>query len=194
MTNTTPTPIELAQLYKVFVYGSLKCGFGNHSFLENSDFLGTTCTKDTNFMMFSFGQFPAVVKSDEQGYGSIEGELYLVDAVTLFKLDMLESNGTFYTREVVDLDNDEKAWMYILNNYSKHMSDDDDQIKLEYQDDKLVFSWAETSRNNIIDYFNSASASLIEEENYLEELARLEAEYDNCEANDDLVEREHESS
>ena len=130
--------VEMKKYQKVFVYGSLKSGFGNHTFLENSDFLGTRCTKSADFLMMSFGAFPGVLKG---GYGSIEGEVYLVDDTTLFKLDMLESNGIFYTRELTELENGDSAWMYILNSYSSHLTDDDDNIQIFYDEENLVFSW-----------------------------------------------------
>lgn len=136
---------ELKMMHKVFVYGSLKSGFGNHHFLQDAEaeFLGTTYTKSTDFLMFSFGAFPAVVKNEEYGYGAIEGELYMVDALTMFKLDMLEGNGTFYTREKIELDDGNMAWMYLIDQPYNHMSDDDDQIEMGYYDEKMVFIWRE---------------------------------------------------
>lgn len=147
------TMTELVQMHKVFVYGSLKSGFGNHRLLResNSEFLGTTYTKETNFLMFSFGAFPAVVKNQEFGYGAIEGELYSVDTVTLFKLDMLEGNGTFYTREKVELDDGNTAWMYLIDQPSYHMSDEDEQIEMGYYDDKMVFIWRLAPLNKTIE-------------------------------------------
>ena len=151
------TMTELTEMYKVFVYGSLKSGFGNHRLLEdsNAEFLGTTYTKDTNFLMFSFGAFPAVVKNEEFGYGAVEGELYLVDQITMFKLDMLEGNGTFYTRELVELDDGSKAWMYLIDHPYQHMTDNDDQIEMGYYDDKMVFIWRQAPLCSIIERWSS---------------------------------------
>lgn len=96
---------------KVFVYGSLKRGFGNHGLLEWSDFIATTRTKSKSFGMVSLTAFPAVY---EGGNCSIEGELYEVDSTTLFFLDMLEGNGEFYERQVVELESGDSAWMYCI--------------------------------------------------------------------------------
>jgi gamma-glutamylaminecyclotransferase len=142
---------ELKNFHKVFVYGSLKGGFGNHGFLETSEFLGTTCTAETDFVMFSFGHFPGVVKHSEYGYGAIEGEVYLIDDATLFKLDLLEGNGRFYTRRKVKLDEHEEAWMYLIDSFNPRLNDEDEKIAMCYHGDKLVFSW---QRNESL-YMNS---------------------------------------
>jgi len=96
---------------KVFVYGSLKKGFGNHqNYLSMAIPLGATRTLSRAFQMYSFGMFPGVYKG---GKYAIEGELYEVTDRELERLDMLESNGRFYNREEVKLANGETAWMYI---------------------------------------------------------------------------------
>ncbi|TXH08130.1 MAG: gamma-glutamylcyclotransferase [Spirochaetes bacterium] len=98
-------------LHKLFVYGSLKRGFGNHRFLSESTFLATTTTADPAYSMLSLGAFPAVV---DGGVDMIQGELYEVDDNTLAQIDMLEGNGRFYERFQVLLSNGEVAWMYHL--------------------------------------------------------------------------------
>lgn len=104
-------------LYPVFVYGSLKRRHGNHySFLSDAKFCGEYVTKDKKYSMFSFGGFPGVYVCDEcEEKWSIAGEVYLVDDFQLNRLDMLEGNGNFYTRELVDIDGyPDKCWMYLL--------------------------------------------------------------------------------
>jgi gamma-glutamylcyclotransferase (GGCT)/AIG2-like uncharacterized protein YtfP len=102
--------------HRVFVYGSLKRDFYNNWFLTESRFVGDRLTQDETFVMCSLGGFPGVIKSFNGGEGaSIYGELYEVDDHTLTRLDMLESNGRFYNRELVGLrDETDPAWMYIL--------------------------------------------------------------------------------
>jgi gamma-glutamylaminecyclotransferase len=95
----------------VFVYGSLKQGFGNHHFLRTATLLEATRTGSRAFRMESMGGFPAVVKN---GSYAIEGELYEVDDETLRNLDRLEGNGRFYNRELVFLSSGHTAWMYLL--------------------------------------------------------------------------------
>jgi gamma-glutamylcyclotransferase (GGCT)/AIG2-like uncharacterized protein YtfP len=103
------------QRFMVFVYGSLKRGFSNHSLLTSSKFCGITETIDPIFEMYSLGSFPAVV---ETGNGfHITGELYEIDSVTLKMLDRLEGNGSLYTRKLVKIwfgTEQGEAWMYIM--------------------------------------------------------------------------------
>jgi len=98
----------------VFVYGSLKRGLWNHSYLSGATFLGETRTLSREFRMESLGSFPAVYKVQRGGerYG-IQGELYEVTNKVLEKLDILENNGRFYNRELVKLANGKEAWMYV---------------------------------------------------------------------------------
>ena len=96
---------------KVFVYGSLKQGFGNHGCLRGSDYVGTdTLTGD--YKMVSLGGFPGVTHSD--GEHTIHGEVYNVDLDGLAALDCLEGNGSFYTRARLRLDSDTECWVYLL--------------------------------------------------------------------------------
>jgi len=104
------------QRFMVFVYGSLKRGFGNHYFLRDAKYCGNTETVDATFCMHSMGPFPAVTESNDNGY-HITGELYEVDADTMNALDKLEGNGVFYTRKLVrvyTLEGTVEAWMYLL--------------------------------------------------------------------------------
>ena len=98
------------QTHKVFVYGSLKRGYGNNNFLSDSKFVGEDVTKDNNYNLFSFGGFPGVIKG---GGEKVLGELWEVDDDTLGHLDSLEGNGSFYQREIVPLESGEEAYMYI---------------------------------------------------------------------------------
>lgn len=101
----------------VFVYGSLKRGFGNHGLLEHSKYVGITETVYHNFRMHPLlGSFPAVTACIDDGF-AIMGELYEVDLPTLKRLDMLEGNGSLYIRRLVSVfsGNDiVEAWMYLM--------------------------------------------------------------------------------
>jgi len=106
--------------HKVFVYGSLKKGFGNHRIIENSTFIGEAVTKDSDFQMISFGGFPGVVRRPEF-INRVHGELYEVDDKALRHMDMLESNGMFYNRDELDFFTLSQpsmvihtAWVYLL--------------------------------------------------------------------------------
>ena len=94
----------------VFVYGTLRKGYWNHSLLENSKFLGKAITKE-KYSLFADG-IPYVVKIPKT---QIIGELYEVDKETLERLDRLEGHPDFYKREEIEVLLDEKpmkAWIY----------------------------------------------------------------------------------
>jgi gamma-glutamylaminecyclotransferase len=97
---------------KVFVYGTLKAGYGNHQLLADSISIGDASTV-ARWAMIDSG-FPVVLPGDD---GQVVGEVYDIDKITLQRLDRLESNGHMYQREVVDvaLANGEviQAWMYV---------------------------------------------------------------------------------
>lgn len=101
--------------HTVFVYGSLLSGLGNHGLLvrNNARALGQGSTRAA-FTMISLGAFPGVIES---GDTAVTGELYEVDDRGLAALDMLESNGRFYTRAEHEIDTDSGsvvAWIYLL--------------------------------------------------------------------------------
>lgn len=101
----------------VFVYGSLKKGFGNHDFVADQNFLGSAKTSSSDYMMISLGAFPAVCPYP--GAYKVTGEVYEVDPYTLHALDQLEGNGRLYNREqrdfILDSGRSVKAWVYLMN-------------------------------------------------------------------------------
>ena len=105
--------------HKVFVYGSLMYGLGNNHILNNSALLGDAATVRNDFDMISFGGFPGLLKC-KKGLGNyIIGELYSVSLDVLERIDHLESNGSFYKRELVKVKNTKDkilhtAWVYTL--------------------------------------------------------------------------------
>lgn len=121
--------------HMVFVYGSLKKSFGNNRLLYNSKYIGEAVTLSSNFNMRSCGAFPAVVS---RGKNSISGELYEVDDKTLTSIDILESNGRFYNRSLVQVTTVSQpalkeftAWIYLLqNDYGMFCEDDYGRYKI----------------------------------------------------------------
>lgn len=114
---------------KVFVYGTLKQGFGNNRRLHEGRteprFLGYAMTTDV-FAMTSTG-FPFVIDPEHaQGlpHKNVLGELYEVDDRVMASCDQLEGyrgpgKDNFYDRrtvEVVDADGEvHKTNIYIVN-------------------------------------------------------------------------------
>jgi gamma-glutamylcyclotransferase (GGCT)/AIG2-like uncharacterized protein YtfP len=109
---------------KVFVYGTLKKGFHNHSVLQGAEYIGTANSVQ-KFNMINLGGFPAVLYNSDDGY-QISGEIYKINDKILDRLDILEGEGTFYDRVPDDFfmvgnkpnknGRKFKCWIYILKN------------------------------------------------------------------------------
>jgi gamma-glutamylcyclotransferase (GGCT)/AIG2-like uncharacterized protein YtfP len=95
------------QLHLVFVYGSLRKGEHNHSYLENSLFIGEFSTQP-QFAMYDLGTYPGIV----EGTFSVRGEVYQVDDELLHHLDELEGVPIEYRREIMETPYGQ-AWIYI---------------------------------------------------------------------------------
>jgi len=99
----------IERMYRVFVYGTLKKGYGNNRLLKNS-FREKDCYID-GYDMYSNNCFPMIIPGD----GKIYCETYLVNEHTLTKLDLLEGCPTHYRREEVIANNNIKGYIYIYN-------------------------------------------------------------------------------
>jgi len=129
-------------MHKVFVYGSLLKGLGNHRLLADSTFLGEDNTKP-EFLMVDLGWFPGIIE-DIDGV-SIKGEVYEVSNDTLSWLDSLEgyrpSSPSFglYNRKQIDTKFG-KALVYIYNHSGKVFTSDklvkDGDWRSHYQNKK----------------------------------------------------------
>ena len=86
---------------KIFVYGTLKRGFGANRYLLNCPLVAPEAVIEGAHMV-SLGGFPGVFLKGRPGTsGQVYGEVYEVDDTTLKNLDMYESNGSFYQRRKV---------------------------------------------------------------------------------------------
>jgi len=103
-----PAPSLLSDLpegerRRVFVYGSLMRGLGNHPVLSRNgraEFVREARTLPL-YSMIDLGSFPAVL---ETGDTAIVGEVWEIDAECLRALDRLEGNPDFYYRDEVLLE------------------------------------------------------------------------------------------
>ena len=105
-------------LYNIFVYGTLKKGFSNHFYLENSRYLGIGKTIPKYQMYPSKNYlFPFLLKSEPNN--NIVGEIYEINEKTLIELNALEDFPNMYLKELIEieLENKEiiKAFIYIKN-------------------------------------------------------------------------------
>ncbi len=113
----------LAAREPVFVYGTLKLGYGNNRILQEggAEFIGDAITTGQQFRLYAptgIG-FP-FLKDVGAGYGTdIKGEVWLVPQRTLARLDQLEGVPHFYRRdrkyEIQFVENNVcfEAWVYI---------------------------------------------------------------------------------
>jgi gamma-glutamylcyclotransferase (GGCT)/AIG2-like uncharacterized protein YtfP len=104
---------------KVFVYGTLKRGYGNHHILADSRFVGEGETV-ARCRLFNSG-FPVLrrrLNLDGPWNAPVRGEIYEVtNPETLARLDRLESEGFMYHRRIKKIRTDDgqivKAHTYI---------------------------------------------------------------------------------
>lgn len=98
-------------LTRVFVYGTLKKGMGNHSVMIEAKgrFLGTT--KVRGYACINTPWFPYAFKKDE---AIIEGEVFAIPKENIYILDTLEGYPGFYNREITKTDLGH-VWIYFLD-------------------------------------------------------------------------------
>ena len=96
----------------VFTYGTLLRGERNHHLLNDLDFVCEA--KVMGFEMFNLGTYPGIY----DGNGTILGEIYYVNDETLKELDILEEEGSLYTRRIVkaySMDKEYDVFIYVYN-------------------------------------------------------------------------------
>lgn len=119
---------------KIFVYGTLMRGFGNHGLILDQKFLGMAFTLQPYLM--TAGMIPFVSNSNEQAKRKayILGEVYEVDKEALIELDALEGHPDWYERKKIDvrLDNGslEKCWLYFNERDSGHTTVESGNFRL----------------------------------------------------------------
>lgn len=74
------------KMTKVFVYGTLRRGHGNHRLLTTSEYIGVAVLE--GYRMVSLGGFPAIFKGEKDDV--VMGEVYYVTQPVLNDLDRLE--------------------------------------------------------------------------------------------------------
>lgn len=115
----------------VFVYGSLKKGFGLDHLLKDAQFIGEGVTKKGKFEMFTPNDaWPAIV----QGKYRIKGEVYRVSPETIERLDQAEGVPHLYERKLVKVKGlAGLCYFYIAGDRLTHISN-----RLEYKSPRIV--------------------------------------------------------
>lgn len=94
------------QTHKVFVYGTLKKGYSNHSLLEGSEYLGKAKVYGGLYLL---GCIPFVSLKEK---GIVCGEVYKINNHTLSLLDALEGFPGFYHRSLIKTTRKNTVWIY----------------------------------------------------------------------------------
>jgi gamma-glutamylcyclotransferase (GGCT)/AIG2-like uncharacterized protein YtfP len=95
---------------RVFVYGTLLSGLGNHDLLKDSELIA----KDVllgGFQMYDVGYFPACIHTGNMN-DTIIGEIYKINKKTLERLDFLEGYPDHYNRIQIS-DMKAPTWIYM---------------------------------------------------------------------------------
>jgi len=118
----------------VYVYGTLKEGNSNNHYLDNAEFIEeaeftanhTMFTLLNNYNGSLYKRFPCLIKTP-QIKNTIKGEIFKIDEETLMYLDQLESNGSMYQREEVEI-NGKTCFVYyfISNNFGGIITKEDE--------------------------------------------------------------------
>lgn len=94
----------------VFVYGTLKSGWGNHErYMVNVKFIKKVLIKGISIHTDNETRLPFAMKNKK---GVIQGEIYEVDDKTLKMLDRLESHPIWYKRHLFKV-GEYKVWIYL---------------------------------------------------------------------------------
>lgn len=103
---------------KVFVYGTLRKGFGAHNlFMEGTEFVREDRISGT---MYALGGFPGVKLGGADHFVTegpkVVGEVYQInDDETPKRLDSYEGYPNLYDRKQVETESGELAWVYEIN-------------------------------------------------------------------------------
>ena len=104
---------------KIFVYGTLKQGFGANSILQGrAEFITDDRIEGS---LYNLGAFPGYKTS---GSGMVAGEVYeITDENLPAMLDSYENYPSLYTRVKMHTEKGYNAWVYVINEnmYEKNL-------------------------------------------------------------------------
>jgi gamma-glutamylcyclotransferase (GGCT)/AIG2-like uncharacterized protein YtfP len=114
---------DLDKTDQVFVYGTLKSGYGNNRLLgEPARLLSlASIPKELGFVMVNMGAFPALMRANSaEENTTIFGELWGPITPNIFqRLDFLEGCPRFYQRKVIEVSGSLRikipAWVYFID-------------------------------------------------------------------------------
>src|SRR5262245_50502348 len=96
---------------RLFIYGTLLRGEQSHALLDGAKLEGEMRTA-AKYSLVDLGTYPALVRG---GDIAVAGELWIVDAPTLARIDVHEQHPVLFKRELVDLEGGGEAQAYFLH-------------------------------------------------------------------------------
>lgn len=102
-------------LHRIFVYGTLLKGEGNHRLITSQQFEGEGYIR--GFNLYDLGYYPGIRPSGHPEH-VVYGEAYLIDDRTLEKVNELEGEGSLYLLQYTDVTMGDKtvtAGVYVYN-------------------------------------------------------------------------------
>ena len=114
----------MSEKTRIFVYGSLLEGLGNHGFLVDQELVSEATTK-ASYTLIDLGSFPGLL---EGGNTAVKGELYDVTESGMRRVNGLEGvdedypKRGLYRRENIEMDDGSVAIGYIYNNRTVGLS------------------------------------------------------------------------
>ena len=107
-------------MHNLFVYGTLKRGYGNNRLLKRAEILGTATSIGKYHLLA--GGFPFMIDSLDQDEGArVRGEIYRVNEEELARCDRLEGHPRFYMRELRAFKLSDgtllEAWVYLWQSH-----------------------------------------------------------------------------
>ena len=103
---------------RVFVYGTLKRGFCNHTLLDEAEFIGEATTVERFGFYLGADDYAPVVEEIPYLYRhpkvtdeaiSVHGEVWEISPTMLRQLDRLEGHPDWYQRENIQVQMDSEA-------------------------------------------------------------------------------------
>lgn len=116
--NNSSTTKKKSTKFKVFVYGTLRKGGGNHSLLKDAIYVGKAITNE-KYSMYVSG-IPYVNPNDKET--NIVGEIYQVDKKTLDNLDILEGHPSWYFRFPITATLENENGVFEVFNSNQHIN------------------------------------------------------------------------
>lgn len=96
---------------KLFVYGTLKKGKGNHHMIDDCPFVGTAEVRGRLYVS-GLPYMEPTASTDDQHW--VKGEVYEVNKIQLSRLDKFEGHPDWYRRRTTVTKAGEKVYAYYI--------------------------------------------------------------------------------